>query len=507
MAALAGDVRLRLRPQAEGRAAALYGNAQATWLLSSILRRLGVTLPASGMGGVTIPFDRPTLERMIDVLNRTAHDDQAGAGLREASGRTARTLRRLRVDAESAGFESVIYVEHAGGEVARTRRNTAHERWHQAFNQLEYIPTIKALPFTPVWPKMARRVSQLYGPVSDQTLLNEAAAMVSAGQYELLELNTEAEQRMAEQWLRSVVAVIVAHHSPARLQHFIQTSLRVRKAIDHVRTTAGELYPGGHLRGGSGTLQAGTGTPGGVRPAARGADEPAFVPATGSGGRGAPPRRSKEAGFISNPFARRNPVSRLRDFGDAALARFDPQLTADRTLEALQTAWQKGNLPWGRLRDVARGLRLTRVSQALGARQAAFVNDTASQVTALTQAFDELQALAAQGRRGTLAWDQARQRFTSARLRLANRISRINDYTSVVGYQTAILKASLLTAPHILENNVLSQLADVLPHELSKLIPPVPQWLLKKYAGLDVTTPGFSLSASIAAEDLAAARR
>ena len=125
-----------------------------------------------------------------------------------------------------------------------------------------------------------------------------------------------------------------------------------------------------------------------------------------------------------------------------------------------------GTLPGARALYWAKKLKAKPIADKLANRQARFIEDA---ITKTNQIISASEAMNAAGR-GSSEYQKAKADFYKARRELHNQLQRIGEYSGPVEYLTKYAKGAILTAPHILTNNVLDHLASFPFHEAQKLM-------------------------------------
>lgn len=147
----------------------------------------------------------------------------------------------------------------------------------------------------------------------------------------------------------------------------------------------------------------------------------------------------------------------------------DPYKIQDMAMDEILNAADRGvagTLPGARALYWARKLKAKPIADKLANRQANFISDTLAKTNEIIQAHEAMRA----AERGSEAYQAAKKDFYKARRELHARLQRTGEYAGPVEYLTKYLKASILTAPHILTNNVLDHLASFPFHEAQKLM-------------------------------------
>lgn len=193
-------------------------------------------------------------------------------------------------------------------------------------------------------------------------------------------------------------------------------------------------------------------------------------------------RQNPERG-ITNPLGERQHINQTTPdralFGQEPMA-FDIDKVSDEAIDAITAAYTEKRLPGTRALAIAKKLKQAKWAGRLERQQGEFIQDTVETLNRLLVSHALMEQEGNAGRRGEESYEKAKKQMNQDHLRLKKLISQVPPYSGVASYLAQIARANLLFALHILENNALSQLADVIPHEASKWLPAYPLKALKK---------------------------
>jgi len=167
-------------------------------------------------------------------------------------------------------------------------------------------------------------------------------------------------------------------------------------------------------------------------------------------------------------------------FGHAAM-KVDPESIRKETLKQLTEALARGkagSLPFARATYWAEKLGSKRIAGAFGRRQKAFID----KASGLVQEIASQSAAMDNAKRGSAEWEKARRRIERARVKLSNHLSKAVEYTHPAEYVSKGYRASILSALHIPEMNLIYQAWQFPLHEAQKAIDfLVPAKVFKKW--------------------------
>lgn len=144
----------------------------------------------------------------------------------------------------------------------------------------------------------------------------------------------------------------------------------------------------------------------------------------------------------------------------------DPLKLQEAAIEQVLKAGAAGTLPGARALHWANKLKLKSAANKLANRQANFIQNAIEKTDAIIAASDAMQA----AKPGSDAYKKARAEFYAHRRELHAMVQKTGEYAGPVEYLAKYGKAALLSAPHILTNNVLDHLASFPFHEAQKLM-------------------------------------
>ena len=144
----------------------------------------------------------------------------------------------------------------------------------------------------------------------------------------------------------------------------------------------------------------------------------------------------------------------------------DPLKLQEAALDQILKAGASGTLPGARALHWASKLKLKRAADKLANRQANFIQNAIQKTDDILAASDAMQAATP----GSDAYKKARAEFYARRRELHAQLQKTGEYAGPFEYLAKYGKAALLTAPHILTNNVLDHLASFPFHEAQKLM-------------------------------------
>lgn len=473
-ASIIPNARAEFRSNKGQRAGTLWTNEQGAIVLGSAADLAGVRIGTVSGGFSGLAMSLPSARKTLAALKGVADDygpevtriaDEFEKAIQETQRRKEQAVVIVDISSQSS-----LYLAKA------TAREERYHQWQQTSGlmQPENAQALeRVLRDDPVYQHIRTRLLEDEGYVNHPGLLiTEAAAKIASGQWQ--DYNLESEQQglnFLHRYMRAAVRLfgrrILAGNVPGttsaqevyddvkELEEESETQFAGRDKADSTSTRrspgigeAGRSVRTGKLAERIGR-EDGAGLPETAQKVAQGGNAPRISLFGGS----AQPKTTPLREIITE----HKPLQ------------VDPYKIQDKAIEEILNAAGRGvagTLPGARALYWAGKLKMKPVANKLANRQAKFIEGAITNTNEIIAAFEAMQA----AKRGSEAYQKARSEMYKARRELHAKLQRTGEYSGPVEYLAKYAKAAVLTAPHILTNNILDHLASFPVHEAQKLM-------------------------------------
>lgn len=474
------DARVTFKSGKRGASGTVYANDSAAHILRAAFKEV------YGEDADLLNFNTESsvIQAMAEVIEKDAGDAYFQAKTRKQLRSIA---RELQAAADAADTVSVIFADKGRGfsDIAKSRR---HELTHAAQSGLQNSRGfLQGHRFGRV---IADRLAEMGYAPEDRTM--EAAAFVAGGEWQRVGL-TEQQGR---EFLHDYFDDIARTNGREALERFVTLAPKIKSALAEVKERYGtqRQNPAGSESGKSAQGDRGADEPrqsgsGGskvsrrVEPGVQGqgradGEDSSDRKREVSAGRGfsvgplenepTGPIAASGLGVLQQVAAGKNPrTTPLREIvADHRPIQVDPLKIQDQALEAIVKAGVARTLPGARALYWADKLKARGLTNRLANRQAKFIEDAIAKTNAIIEASERM----ARADRTGAEYQKARKELQQLRRELHAQLAKLSDYSGPVEYAAKYSKAALLTAAHILTNNILDQVASFPLHEAQKML-------------------------------------
>jgi len=474
------DARVTFKSGKRGAPGTVYANDSA----SHILRAAFKEIYGEDADLLNFNTESSVIQAMVDVIEKDAGDAYFQAKTRKQLRAIA---RELRAAADAADTVSVIFADKGRGfsDIAKSRR---HELTHAAQSGLQNSRGfLQGHRFGRV---IADHLAEMGYALDDRTM--EAAAFVAGGEWQRVGL-TEQQGR---EFLHDYFDDIARTNGREALERFVTLAPKIKSALAEVKERYGTQRqdPAGSERGAAASgdgesSEARQSSSGGskvsrrVEPGAEGhgradgkdSSEPRGKKVDGRGFSIGPleneptgPIAASALGVLQQAAAGKNPkTTPLREIvAEHRPILVDPLKIQDQALEAIVKAGVARTLPGARALHWADKLKARGLTNRLANRQAKFIEDAIARTSSIIEASERM----GRADRGGAEYQKAKKELQQLRRELHAQLAKLSDYSGPVEYAAKYSKAALLTAAHILTNNILDQVASFPLHEAQKML-------------------------------------
>jgi hypothetical protein len=417
----------------------------------------------------------------------------AAEAMRERAGgafaQIAAELDTAADDADANGRDVAIVTKRAGQAVGEIKQAVRHETTHTAQSAVDQTLTGAA---TEAWlakqPNAQRiRAELARRGYADETHGYEAVAYIASGDFGIFGLSLDEAAQVMNSYYRATVQKFGARS----LEKFGAIDPKLQPVLEGARRN--ETQSANAIAEGSAEV-AGRGNRGTESQTGRGSEGVANSPSGGRGQAEGVPRiaERKERGRFSFGELEHEPTGTVLGSGLGGLQaklsapqpkttplrqivaehrplQIDPYEIQNRAIKEILDAGGRGvagSLPGARALYWAQKLKAKPLADKLASRQAQFIEDAITHTNEIIHAWESMQA----AERGSVPYQNAKRDLYQSRRQLHAMLQRVGEYSGPVEYLTKYAKSAVLTAPHILTNNVLDHLASFPFHEAQKMI-------------------------------------